>query len=338
MERRLQLALTAGRMAAWEWDLRSGRQWWSPEMFALHGSPPAPATPEDYFALVHPQDRDRLRAEMDESLRSCLEHSVQYRVTWPDGSIHWLEGTGATLCDEAGQPEMMTGVCVNIDARKEEEHNLQFLAQASAELAALTDYQATMQRIAQLAVPHFADWCAVDMVHGGRQLKRVAAAHVDEEKVRLAHELHERYPPDPGAPGGTWAVVRTGRAELVPVITDEMLEATIQDPGYLRAVRSLGLHSYMGVPLVSQGRILGVLSFITSDSHRVFTERDLLHATDLAARAAVAITNAELLETLRRSDAAKDIFLATLAHELHERYPPDPGAPGGTWAVVRTGR
>ncbi len=321
-ERRLQLALTAGRMAAWEWDVQSGRTWWSPEMFELHGDPPLPATPDDYLALVHAEDRDRLRAEVQESLRSCRDHSVQYRVTWPDGTVHWLEGTGATLCDEAGRAELMTGVCVNIDARKEEELNLQFLAQASAELAALTDYQATMQRIAQLAVPHFADWCAVDMVHGGGQLKRVAVAHVDEEKVRLAHELHERYPPDPAAAGGTWTVVRTGRPELVPVITSEMLEATLQDPEYLRAIRALGLHSYMGVPLVSHGRVLGVVSFITSDSHRVFTERDLMHATDLAARAAVAITNAELLETLRRSDAAKDIFLATLAHELRNPLAP----------------
>ena len=101
-----------------------------------------------------------------------------------------------------------------------------------------------------------------------------------------------------------------------------MLEGSIADPDYLQAVRSLGLHSYMGVPLLAQGRVLGVISFITSDSRRVFTERDLAHARDLAAHAAVAITNAELLEALRRSDAAKDVFLATLAHELRNPLAP----------------
>jgi signal transduction histidine kinase len=108
----------------------------------------------------------------------------------------------------------------------------------------------------------------------------------------------------------------------VPVISDAMLEGSIADPDYLMAVRSLGLHSYMGVPLLAQGRVLGVISFITSDSRRVFTERDLAHARDLAAHAAVAITNAELLEALRRSDAAKDVFLATLAHELRNPLAP----------------
>lgn len=321
LEKRLQLALAAGKMATWEWDLRAGGRWWSPEMIALHGLSPQDGLPEHYYTLVHPEDRERLRADVLESLRSCREHSVQYRIVWPDGAVHWLEGIGATVCDDDGRPELMTGLCVNIDDRKAEEADLQFLAEASAELASLTDYPATMQRIARLAVPHFADWCAVDMLDGG-QLKRVAVAHVDEGKVQLAHELHERFPPDPDVPGGTWGVVRSGRPELVPVITREMLEATITNPDYLAAMRSLGLHSYIGVPLLAQGSVLGVISFITSDSRRVYTGRDLMQATDLAARAAVAITNAQLLDALRRSDASKDVFLATLAHELRNPLAP----------------
>ncbi|MEJ8835153.1 ATP-binding protein [Ramlibacter sp. AN1133] len=322
LEKRLQLALRAGRMAAWEWDLGAGQRWWSPEMFSLHGLRPEEGLPQEYLSLVHPEDREPLRRQIEEAVRSCSDHAVQYRVVWPDGTVHWLQGNGTTLCDEAGHPDLMTGVCVNIDERKAEEADLHFLAQASAELAALTDSPATMQRIARLAVPHFADWCAVDMLEGGNRFERVAVAHVDEAKVRLAHELHERYPPDPAAPGGAWNIVRTGRPELVPVITPQMLEASIGDGAYREAVRSLGLHSYMGVPLLSHGTVLGVMSFITSDSRRVFTERDLLHATDLAARAAVAIQNAELLDTLRSSDAAKDVFLATLAHELRNPLAP----------------
>ncbi|HEX2545977.1 MAG TPA: ATP-binding protein [Ramlibacter sp.] len=322
LEKRLRLALTAGGMAAWEWEVQSGRRWWSPDMFALHGLPPGDKVPEDYYTLVHVDDREKLQEVVSESVRSCEDHTVQYRVLWPDGTLHWLEGTGSILCDNDGAPDVMTGVCVNIDRRKEDEHNLQFLAQASAELATLTEYTPTMQRIARLAVPQFADWCAVDMLDDGGQLRRVAVAHVDEAKVRLAHELHERFPPDPAAPGGAWSVLRTGKPELVPVITPDMLTSTIADPEQLDAIQSLGLHSYMGVPLIARGRVLGLMTFITSDSRRTFTAQDLAHATDLAARAAVAITNAELLEALRSSDAAKDVFLATLAHELRNPLAP----------------
>jgi len=322
LEKRLRLALMAGGMAAWEWELRTRRPWWSPEMFRLHGLAPGSGLPADYFTLVHPQDRAAVRRRVKQTLVSCSDHTLQYRVVWPDGSVHWLEGTGSTICDDTGRPELMTGVCVNIDARKEEEADLQFLAQAGTELAALTDYPETMQRIARLAVPHFADWCAVDMLEGGTALRRVAVAHVDASKVQLAHELHERFPPDPADPGGTWGVVRSGKPQLVPIITAEMLETTLRDNEHLESIRSLGLHSYMAVPLIAQGRILGVMSFVTSDSRRVFTERNLSRAMDLAARAAVAITNAELLEATRRSDSAKDVFLATLAHELRNPLAP----------------
>lgn len=322
LEKRLQLALSAGKMAAWEANLRDGKTWWAPEMFGLHGLAPDAGVPADYYALVHPEDRERLRDVIEESRRSCSDHSVQYRVLWPDGSVHWVEGTGTTICDDAEQPELMTGVCVNIDARKEEETDLQFLAQASAELAALSDYETTMQRIARLAVPHFADWCAVDMLEEGGRFRRVAVAHVDPEKVKLAMELHERYPPDPRAAGGAWHIVRTGKPELVPVITSEMLDSSIEDPQELEAIRSLGLHSYMGLPLTAGGAVRGVISFITSESRRVFSGRDLVHATDLASRAAVAIRNAELVDALKRSDAAKDVFLATLAHELRNPLAP----------------
>jgi PAS domain S-box-containing protein len=322
LEKRLQLALAAGGMAAWELNLRTGARWWSPEMFALHGLSSEAGVPDDYFALLFAEDRARVRSLVDETTRSCGEYTVQYRVLWPDGTVHWLEGSASVLCDDADRPETMIGVCLNIDVRKEAEDNLQFLAQASVELAALTDYPATMQRIAKLAVPQFADWCAVDMIEPGGWLRRVAVAHVDEQKVKLAHDLHERYPPDPASPGGAWNVLRTGQPELVPVITAEMLQATVSDPEYLQALRSLGLHSYMGVPLMAAGTALGVMSFITSESRRVFTERDLARATDLAARAAVAIRNAELMDALRRADAAKDVFLATLAHELRNPLAP----------------
>ena len=81
----------------------------------------------------------------------------------------------------------------------------------------------------------------------------------------------------------------------------------------------------MGVPLTVRGKTLGVISFITAESHRRYTAEDQSLAQDLARRAAVAIENANLLRALQESDRAKDVFLATLAHELR-----NPLAPYGT--------
>ncbi|HYF17488.1 MAG TPA: ATP-binding protein [Ramlibacter sp.] len=322
-EERLALALEAGGMGLWQVDLLTGQSTWWPGMEQLHGLPPGtPAgTGDDYFALVHPEDRERLRAAVQSSIDRNASHREEYRVVWPDGSVHWLEGRGQVRADGAGRPVAMAGVCLDITRRKQSEQDLRFLAGASAELAGVADVQTTLDRIARLAVPHFADWCAVDLLAGGR-LKRVAVAHQDPAKERLALELHERFPPDPKSTAATWHVLRTGKAALASEITDEMLEAGAPDPELRAILRSVGLRSYIGAPLTARGKTFGVLTFITTDSHRRYRAEDLALAEDLARRAAVAIDNAQLLSALRESDRAKDVFLATLAHELRNPLAP----------------
>ena len=59
----------------------------------------------------------------------------------------------------------------------------------------MTDYESTLQRVASLAVPHFADWCLVDIQQPDGSVQRLAITHTDPAKVILAHELFRRYPP-----------------------------------------------------------------------------------------------------------------------------------------------
>ena len=170
---------------------------------------------------------------------------------------------------------------------------LAFLADASAELSSSLDYGQTLAKVATLVVPTFADWCAIDVVEDDR-LHRVAVAHVDPEKVQLARSLEERYPSNPNAPRGTWHVLRTGRSELIPEITDEMLVASARDEEHMRIALDLQLRSAIVVPLIAHERVLGVMTWVAAESDRRYTEDDLAFAEDVARRAAVAIDNAEL--------------------------------------------
>lgn len=307
---RLQLAIEAGAAAAFYTDLRTRERWWSPGMFAIHGLAGTEDAPADYLSLVHPADRG-LVAEAFQQSMTTGRHRVEYRVVWPDGSCHWLEGTGRA--DRAADSSLraISGLATLIDARRKQEADLRFLAQASSALARSSDEDQTLRSLAAMAVEHFADWCAIDIYdERADELRRVAVAHVDPEKVKLAEEIQRRYPPDREATTGLWNVMRTAKAEIFAELSPELLRAGARDEEHLRIIQSLGLRSYMGVPIRGAGdSVLGVVTFVSSDSGRIYEHRDLELATDLVGRAAVAIQNARLIRQLQDSKVSQGLLL-----------------------------
>jgi PAS domain S-box-containing protein len=203
-------------------------------------------------------------------------------------------------------------------ARDESERardQLAFLAEASRALSASLDYEKTLAKVARLAVPRLADWCGIDMLDEAGGIKQLAVAHVDPAKVKLARRLRRRQPVRPDAPTGVAAVIRTGRPELYPTITDEMIDA-VPDPKVREIARSLGLRSLMILPLTAGGRTLGALTLVWSESGRSYGPDDLDLAEELARRAAQAIDNARLYRD--RDTIARTLQQSLLPPELPE--------------------
>lgn len=169
-----------------------------------------------------------------------------------------------------------------------------FLADATAALAEDLDVRLRLSTMARLVVPTLADWCAVDMVEEDGVIRTLVTAHRDPGKVELARLLQERYPADPQASWGPANVIRTGRPELYPEIPDHLLVEAAYDAEHLKILRALGLCSAMGVPMIAQNRTLGAITFFSAESCRRYGGADLVVATELARRAALAIDNAQL--------------------------------------------
>ena len=199
--------------------------------------------------------------------------------------------------------------------RKQIEHNLRFLAEASKLLASSLDYQTTLTNVAQLAVPHIADWCTVEM-QGEQGIQQLAIAHIDPQKVEWARELNRINPPDPHGSYGLPNVLRTGASEFYPDISDDLLVASARNEEELALARKIGFTSSMIVPLLVQGKAIGGITFITAESSRHYSRADLSMAEELASRAALAIENARLYSGAQDAIRLRDEFIATASHEL----------------------
>jgi signal transduction histidine kinase len=193
-----------------------------------------------------------------------------------------------------------------------------FLIEASSVLAASIDYEITLASVAHLVVPHLADWCAVDLLEGGR-LRSVAVAHVDPAKVALARELSQRWPLDPNARNGPPKVARTGESELLSQIPDSLLVASTREAEHLRVVRALGLTSSMCVPLRARERTIGVITLVAAEPGRHFDQEDLKVAEELARRCAMAIDNALLLRQAQEAEHEARLLNEDLERRVAER-------------------
>lgn len=190
-----------------------------------------------------------------------------------------------------------------------------FLAEASKTLAETLEYDTALEAIARFAVPTMADWCIVDTVEGracGHE--PLVIAHVDPAMVERVRELRRLYPPDANGPRGVSAVLRSGKPELYPSISDEFLAQAAHDERHLALARELGLRSAMIVPLVARGAILGTVTFASST--RSFDENDLAAAEDFAWRAALGLDNARLMHGMRDAVRLREEVLAVVSHDL----------------------
>ncbi|HVH54056.1 MAG TPA: PAS domain S-box protein, partial [Actinomycetota bacterium] len=240
---------------------------------------------------------DRLRFLWDH-----MDMEARDEIALRDGRI--IERYTRALEDEVGAIYGRIEYFRDVTEDRKREERQRFLARATKELVSSLDYQATLSRIARMAVPELADWCAVDILEPDGSLELLAIAHVDPSKIEWAREFRRAFPIEMTAPTGLPRVIRTGESELYPSIDSALLEASLDDE-QLEVIRALELSSVMLLPLRARGRTLGTISFVFAESGRSYGQDDLALAEDLASRAALALDNARLYR--ERDDIARTL-------------------------------
>ena len=237
-------------------------------------------------------------------------------ISHATGEERWSVVRSSAVRDPSGRVLFAVNVWQDATAQMRAAEAQGFLVDAGEALATSLDVEATLANIAELSVPRLADWCAVHLVRDDGSVSRIAVAHSDPERVAWALRLQERYPDDPNRDEGITRVVRSGRPELYPDITDDMLVAGARDAEHLDILRRVGLSAAIIMPMLVRDRTVGVISFI-AESGRRFDESDLALAAELARRAALAVDNARLYDAERaareQAQEAQDRFRALFA-------------------------
>lgn len=212
----------------------------------------------------------------------------------------------------------------------ERDDRFSILAEVSRRLGASLDYETTLATVAGMRLPRGDSWSIVDVLNDDGSIRRLSVSHPDPEMRASVRELDERYPPDPSGELGAPTAIRSGQTKVVRDVPDDMLRALARDGEHFERLRAIGARSFVSVPMIARGAVLGAITIVTTNAKRPIGDVDVALAEDLASRAAMAIDNARLhreaktarvlsetaMSAAEEAGRRKSEFLATMSHEF----------------------
>ena len=272
--------------------------------------------PELFSKLLHEEDRDDVLAGAKKQKAGAAPRRAEYRMLARGGGVVWVREEVTTIRGPEGKPLYTQTLLIDIGERKradeererllsaerdatartvERQRRLDFVREAGHILASSLDYRSAIQRVAELAVRDYADWCVVDIIEDGSPLKRVAIARA-EVLSQQADGAPEQEPEE-----AVQAVVETGALQIVPALGE-----TSKRPKKGAILGGITARSAICVPLQARKRTLGALTLVRTESSEAYGADDLALVEDLAGRIALAIDRGRLYrEVEERADAAR---------------------------------
>jgi PAS domain S-box-containing protein len=322
----LDQLLQAGNIGTWLWDVTDEKVSGDANMAKFFGyetnKVAAGLTVKEYVKAIHPDDQVRVSAEFAAALKNAQPYESEYRTIDKSNDVRWVLARGFVELDESGKAVRSPGIIIDITDRRRAEDGLQFIMKASTQFSASLDYRQTLNNIAGLIVPNLADWCTVHLYEDGI-VEQVVVLHKDPEKVKWARVLEDKQgPTDMSNTTGLPQVLKTGKAEYYPEITDDMLLMGAKDEEHYQLLLSLGFTSVIIAPMTIENRTIGAMTLVATESRVHYKQVDLDLAQAFANRAALAVHNARLYSDSQQEVKARKSLqkeLEVLNKDLEER-------------------
>jgi len=190
--------------------------------------------------------------------------------------------------------QLLAAADAEIEAHRQSEEAQRFLADLSRTVAEAADYDQALRLLADAMVPFLGDLCMVD-VPDGAWIRRVGAAHADPACKDLVEELAEHYAPDVDGFHPAVRAIRNRELSRVEDVSDEHLRSLARDERHFEIKRQMGVSSYVCVPLVARGHVLGAMTIASCTPTRRYRDTDLSFVRKVATTAAFPIDNLRLL-------------------------------------------
>ncbi|MGW0629267.1 SpoIIE family protein phosphatase [Streptomyces sp. NPDC002758] len=349
-------------LAVWDTDLRYVSV--NPALAKINGVPAADHTGRTMREVMPLMDSDALERTARQVLETGLPLVDQFTVgrtpADPDQDHAWSvsmyrleDSTGTVLGVASSFVDVTEQFRAGVEAEAAR-RRLALIADASAKIGTTLELDRTACELADVAVPELADVATVDLLDAvveGRPstLGPSEPAMIRALAVRAEHDADAVRAADPPGQLALYApdrlvteCVRTGSPVVVPHVKDDDLPRIARSPEAAVLLGRAGLHSYLAVPLIARGEVLGALDLKRTCNPAPFDEDDVVLARELAARAAVQIDNARWYQNARNTAVTLQRSLlpshppVTRGLEVASRYQPAgaAGEVGGDWFDV----
>ena len=229
-------------------DFVNGR-WWQ-----YTGLVPGGSVDEGWRSVIPLGDMEQIHARLSGARRKGEPFTLEHRLFHQSSQRYrWVVARALPHRDHRGAIVKWVGTLTDVDEFKRAERQQTFLADASRIFAESLDVTRTLQSLAELMIPEYADWCQIDMLCNDGRIQTQATAHLDPIANVIVQRNIGGYSVAPNGSIGAASVIRTGRSELFSTVDERTIERLFPNEGDRRAYAELGIRSEIVTPLIAAG-------------------------------------------------------------------------------------
>ncbi len=273
---------------------------WNPASEKLYGYTAAEIIGKSILT-IYPKGQKQEFLEIMRKIRSGerIDHYQTTRVRKDGKKIH-VSVSISPVKNQEGVIVNVSTIARDITKQKQVEEKLKFLTAVTKELATSVHSRVTLNKVLSVIVPFLADYCRIAIVNHKQTVKEIIVVHKDPKKLTLVKNLNKKYKNFRETSMGIRGLLRTGKPQLLTTLNKKILEKYPVPDDIQKVVKKLNLKSYMGIPLIVRGKIIGAMTFSSISEDRLYTNEDLELAQEIGRQIALMIDNNRLYQEALR--------------------------------------